>query len=254
MMRTDHLPKLELDGFTIQEGIKAPKEAKAAAAGWRGYAARLAEKTGVKIVWKKHETGDDMDSGYKRLLVKTGICAAIAIAILTISTVTTPGVKNAVEPAGNATSQEFDIPEDIGKLKFVENLDDDAQSVMSVLPGEVAVYPSDGEVVTAFGQAGSKGVRFSAAGRTAYGIAKGIVTAVGAIGNQGYVKLLLDTGETALYCNIEPAVAVDDIVMPGQTIGALTGDYLYVEMKNGEVCIDPLAYIEGHATVDNGGV
>ena len=253
-MQKDQLPKLELDGFTIREDRKAPpKEKKTSAAGWRGKAARLAEKAGVKIVWKKEERSDDTDLGYKRLLVKTGVCAALAIAILIISTVTTPGVKNTIEPAGNVMSQEFDIPEDIGKLKFVENLDDDTQSVMSVLPGDAAVLPSDGEVVTAFGQAGSKGVRFSAAGETAYSIAKGTVTAVGAINGQGYVRLLLDTGETALYCNVEPLVAVDDIVMPGQTIGTLTGDYLYVEMKDGETGIDPMAYISERAAEGSSG-
>ena len=246
-MQKDQLPKLELDGFTIPEERKAPPvERKTPAAGWRGYASRVAEKAGLRIEWKKRETGDDeMDVGYKRLLVKTGVCAGLAIAILIISTVTTPGVQNYAQPANDTMSQEFDIPEDIGKLKFVENLDDDTQSVMSVLPGDAAVYPSDGEVVTAFGQAGSSGVRFSAAGQTAYSIAKGTVTAVGAIGGQGYVKLVLDTGETVLYCNIEPLAVVDDIVMPGQTIGTLTGDYLYVEMKDGDALIDPITYISG---------
>jgi hypothetical protein len=259
-MQKDQLPKLKLDGFTIPEETKLPpkerkaqpEEKKASAARWRKYASRLAEKAGLRIEWKKDKGGDEVDLGYRRLLVKTGICAALAIAILIIGTVTTPGVQNAAQPASDTMSREFDIPEDIGRLKFVKNLDDDVQSVMSVLPDGAAVYPSDGEVVTAFGQAGSKGVRFSAAGETAYSIAKGTVTAVGAISGQGYVKLVLDTGETALYCNLSPLVAKDDIVMPGQTVGTLTGDYLYVEMKDGDTCVDPLSYISARAAEDSG--
>lgn len=257
-MQKDQLPKLELDGFTTpgprtasaagRQGNTASAAGKtgtgAHATRWRETAEKLAGRAGLRIEWKQPKTSDDVDIGYKRLLVKTGICAAIAIAILVISAVTTPGTQQQpVEPVNDTVSKEFDIDDDIGRLKFVENLDDDVESVMSVLPGSVAVYPSDGDVVTAFGQSGAKGVRFSSVGTTAYSIAKATVTATGEIDGQGYVKLLLDSGETALYYNVEPVVMVDDIVMPGQTIGSVTGDYLYVEMKNGDEYVDPIAYI-----------
>lgn len=247
-MQKDQLPKLELDGFmTSGQNTMSSGGARGQAApstGWRKKAEKLADKAGLRIEWKKPKTGDDIDIGYKRLLVKTGICAAIAIAILVISAVTTPGTQQEqIEPVNDTLSQEFDIDKDIGRLKFVQNLDDEVESVMSVLPGSVAVYPSDGEVITAFGQSGAKGVRFSSAGSMAYSIAKATVTATGEIDGQGYVKMLLDTGESILYCNIEPVVLVDDIVMPGQTLGTLSGDYLYVEMKSGDEYVDPIAYI-----------
>jgi murein DD-endopeptidase MepM/ murein hydrolase activator NlpD len=183
--------------------------------------------------------------------VKTGICAALAIAILIIGTVTAPGAGNGVKADSHAASQEFDIPEDIGKLKFVESLDD-VTSVMSVLPDDAAVYPSDGEVVTAFGQAGSCGVRFGAADGTVYSIARGTVAATGEIGGEGYVKTLLDTGETVLYVGLDPLVQTDDIVQPGQIIGTVTADYLYVEMKQGETYVDPAAYIAARAAEGSG--
>jgi hypothetical protein len=246
-MQKDHLPKLELDGFETPGQKTKPAGGlsgkTSSAAGWRERASRIAEKAGVKIVWEKPKPDDDVDIGYKRLLVKTGICAAIAIAILIISAVAAPAGQPYTGAAEDALSQEFDIDDDIGRLKFVQNLDDEVESVMSVLPGGVAVYPSDGDVITAFGEGGAKGVRFSSEGATAYSIAKATVTAVGEIDGQGYLKLTLDTGETALYCNIEPLVLVDDIVMPGQAVGELTGDYLYVEMKDGEEYIDPIGYI-----------
>ena len=250
-MQKDQLPKLELDGFmTPGQNTKPSGGMRAHTApgtGWRQKAEKLAGKAGLRIEWKEPRKNDDVDIGYKRLLVKTGVCAAIAIAILVISAVTTPGApQEQIEAAQDTVSQEFDIDKDIGRLKFVQNLDDEVESVMSVLPGSVAVYPSDGAVITAFGQSGAKGVRFSSEGTVAYSIAKGTVTATGEIDGQGYAKLLLDTGETALYCNIEPNVQMDDIVMPGQTIGTLTGDYLYVEMKSGDEYVDPIAYIGAH--------
>jgi len=244
-MQTDQLPKLELDGFHAS-APNQPAQSIPLDIGWRKKAAEIAKKAGVKIQWKKQKPGDDIDIGYKRLLVKTGICAAVAIAILIISTVS-PSIGQQLETtAGDTLSQEFDIPEDIGKLKFVEKLDDEAQSVMSVLPDSAVVIPSDGEVLTTFGQAGSSGVRYGADGQTAYCIARATVTMVGEVDGQGYVRLVLDTGETALYYNVDPLVQVDDIVQPGQIVGTVSGDYLYVEMKDGEEYIDPIAYINGH--------
>ncbi len=251
-MQKDHLPKLELGGFIppCENAAETAGKQKDTAprAGWRETASRMMKKAGVKIVWKKEKEEDDIDIGYKRLLIKTGICAAIAITILVISTVTTPNAQQSMEPSGETLSQEFDIDEDIGKLKFVENLDGEAESVMSVLPNTAVVYPSDGEIITAFGQSGAKGVRFSSEGTTAYSIAKATVTATGEIDGQGYVKLLLDTGETVLYCNIEPLVQVDDIVGAGQVVGTLSGDYLYVEMEEGDMFVDPVAYINSYTS------
>ncbi len=238
-MQTDQLPKLELDGFNTPKKNTSPET------GWRKRAGKIAEKAGLRIEWNKRKPEDDIDIGYKRLLVKTGVCAAVAIAILVISAVSPP-IQQQTTASNDAISQEFDIPEDIGKLKFVDSLDGEAQSVMSVLPGGVAVIPSDGAVVTTFGQAGAKGVRFSAQGETAYCIARATVTMVGEVDGQGYVRFVLDSGESVLYVGVDPVVQVDDIVNPGQTVGSVPGDYLYVEMKDGEDYIDPLAYISAH--------
>ena len=74
-------------------------------------------------------------------------------------------------------------------------------------------------------------------------IAQGTVTEVGDVGGSGYVKVVLDTGVTAVYYNIESLVQCDDIVMPAQAIGHLQGDYLYLEMIDGSEYIDPMTYI-----------
>jgi hypothetical protein len=35
--------------------------------------------------------------------------------------------------------------------------------------------------------------------------------------------------------------------MPGQVIGEIVDNYIYMEMKDGDAYIDPIAYIKEHA-------
>lgn len=242
-MDKDGLPKLELDGFT--NDIKRPEPIP-----MKSKATRFAERVGIPVRTeeeKRTKTKPEMkeeDLKYRRLLIKTGICAAIAVVILGIASINSPAADTITDTVGETVNHEFDIDKDIGRLKFVDNLNDETQSVFSPLPDNIAVYPAEGEIVTTFGQAGSKGMRMDPVGTDVLSIAKGTVEYTGDIDGSGYLKVKLDTGETAYYYNVAPAVAVNDIVKPGQLIGSLTGDYLYVEIKDGDVYVDPAAYIE----------
>ena len=262
-MDKDRLPKLELDGFTYHAGHtphqQEPKGRKGKGSPlWKSRAAsvykkfrepvkRLSANTNVKDMPDRREP-DEVDAGYKRLLIKTGICAVIAITILVISSIDTPVTNSITEAIDDTINHEFDIDEDIGKLRFVKSLDAETQSVFSAMPETAVIYPTDGGVVTAFGDSGSSGVRFEQTGSPIVSIAKGAVTAVGTIDDMGYVKIELDAGETAIFYNVEPCVQVDDIVYAGQTIGDAMGDYLYLEMKSGDDYIDPVTYIEERAS------
>lgn len=239
------LPKLETDGF-VTGG------APAAGPTWRQRAAQLLRKTGRDGKAETRMRAEDMgevDIGYKRLLVKTGVCAAVAIAILVISSVNTPVANEITQAVNQTVNHEFDIDEEIGRLKFVKNLGEEAASVFSPAPGAAAVYPADGDVVTRFGEGGSVGVRMTAQSDRILCIAKGTVNAVGQIGDAGYVTVVLDSGETVAFHNVAPAVQINDIVLPGQTVGTLSGTYLYFEMRTGDDPIDPLAYIEQQAAM-----
>jgi len=244
-MEKQSLPKLEIEGFTIYPsggGSYRPDISAARAAtkiSWRDRAFRLVRRKG-RAAGKA--SGDDVDPAYKKLLIKTGICAAIAIALLVISTVETPG-SGVTDTLNRVVTHEFDIDKDIGRLKFVQTLDE-VEAVFSEQPGQPsAVYPASGDIVTEFGKTGSKGVRIKASGSVS-SIARSTVTAVGEIGGAGYVVTVLDTGETVTYYNIDPVVQVDDIVEAGQTVGKVLDGHLYVEMKEGEEYIDPIAFIE----------
>ena len=240
-MRNHELRKLETDGFvTSDQPSRRP-------------ASQLIRNTTDKPTATKKSAvladDDEMDISYKRLLVKTGICAAIAIAILVISSLETPSANNITQTISQTVNHEFDIDEDIGRLKFVQSLDDEVQSVFSARPDASMVYPADGEVVTRFGQGGSVGVRMTAQTESILCIAKGTVTAVGTINDAGYVTIMLDSGETVAFYNVVPEVKVNDIVMPGQSLGTLSGKYLYFEMRQGEEYIDPLEYIKQRAVM-----
>lgn len=240
-MDKDSLPKLEVEGFTNHAKQPEPAEQKSGML-------TFGKKRGIsfKVVndRKTKPAAQDDDSGYRKLMIKTGVCAAIAIVILGIASINTPVTDTITDKIGETMNHEFDVDEDIGRLKFVDNLNDETQSVFSPLPEGVTVLPADGEVVTAFGEAGSKGVRIDPVGTEIVSIAKGTIEYTGTISDMGYIQEKLDTGETAYYYNVNPSVQVDDIVMPGQEIGSLAGDYLYVEIKDGDVFIDPMAYIE----------
>lgn len=245
-MDKDSLPKLETEGFTTYSRGYAYSEQSRAT--WRDRATDAIRRAGIPVSAKRRhsESGDDVDPAYRKLLIKTGICAGLAIVLLVVSSINTPSAQNITDTMNQVVNHEFDIDKDIGRLKFVQTLDE-TEAVFSAQPGALAAYPADGKIVTAFGEDGSKGVRIEAEGNVS-SIAKGTVTSVGEVGNMNYVEMTLDTGETLVYHNIEPSVQVDDIVMPGQPVGIVSGDYLYLEMLDGEEYVDPIAYIEQEMT------
>ena len=232
-MEKQSLPKLELEGFTIYPSGTSPYRPEDSAArtarkaSWRDRAFRLVRRRG-RAAGKA--PGDDVDPAYRKLLIKTGICAAIAIALLVISTVETPGSGGVTDTLNRVVSHEFDIDKDIGRLKFVQTLDE-VEAVFSEQPGmPPVVYPANGDIVTEFGKAGSKGVRIEASG-SVRSIARSTVTAVGEISGAGYVVTVLDTGETMTYYNIDPVVQVDDIVEAGPDGGQDAGRLSLCEIR-----------------------
>jgi hypothetical protein len=245
-MEKQSLPKLDIEGFTIYPSGNSPYRPEtgvfrtAGKTFWRDRASRLMHRRGRAA---GETPGDDADPAYRKLLIKTGICAAVAIALLVVSTAETPGSSGITDTLNQVVTHEFDIDKDIGRLKFVQTLDE-VEAVFSEQPGMPSVvYPASGDIVTEFGKAGAKGVRIEASGSVRC-IARSTVTVVGEIGGAGYVVTALDTGETVTYYNIDPAVKVNDIVEAGQMVGNMLDGCLYVEMKEGGEYIDPIAFIE----------
>ena len=241
-MDKEQLPKLNTEGFTTVAKPRRTPVSRSSA---------IVDRV-VGPVRRSHmpnTDNDEVDVGFKRLMIKTGVCAAIAVIILALSSIDTPVTNSITDTIGETVNHEFDIEEDIGRLKFVQNITDDVQGVFSTSEVTSAVYPAEGEVVTAFGESGSQGVRFAPVGTEIVNIAKGTVTEVGDIDGMGYVKVELDTGETVVYHNISSLVQCDDIVMPGQPVGHTQDDYLYIELTSDGEYIDPMAFIKQRAAI-----
>jgi len=250
-MDKDSLPKLEIDGFTYEQKTKPQAAVKKTYdflrvtkdAGKRIKEFRLAQAA------RPERSEPDVD--YRRFILKTGACAVIAVLILGIASIGSPDTRFITEALNGAQQHEFNMDEDIGRLKFVDTLDGESQSVFSANPGAVAVYPAKGDIVTAFGQAGSSGIRIKPANAKAVCIAKGTVEQTGKINGEQYIKIALDTGEAVYYYGINPVVKVRDIVKPGELVGDIIGDYLYIEIKDKDKYIDPVAFIERQAAAVN---
>lgn len=232
-MEKRELPKLEIDGFVTRHYEKPT---------WKKKAAKLVHT----LKPEKKAKDNDVDIAYKRLLAKTGVCAAVAVTILVISSLSTPAAAEVNRAVDYVVNHEFDVDKDIGRLKFVEALDE-TESVFSAMPEGAIVYPADGDVETAFGEGGSTGVKMSTQTPDIMNIAKGTVMQVGESSGEGYVAVELDSGESIVYHNLTASVKVDDIVMPGQVIGQTEEGYLFIEMKKDGSYIDPIAYINAHA-------
>ena len=228
-------PRLHWQKQKDRNGQAPPKENR-----WKSVAGRTLKR----LRSEKPPGNKSGDGGYRRLMIKTGICAAIAVLILGLLSIDSPMTNTVTEAVSDAVSHEFDIEEDIGRLKFVQNLSDEVQSVFSPMPDDAFVFPADGEVVTHFGEGGSRGVRIAAKNAEAVSVGKGTVLSVGEISDSGFVKIALDNGAHVIYHNLAPAVAVDDIVRPGQPVGSVLGETLYMEVKDGETYIDPIDYIQ----------
>jgi murein DD-endopeptidase MepM/ murein hydrolase activator NlpD len=252
-MDKDSMPKLELDGFTyeikkITKTPESPQSPVSLAAKAEKFARSSVERIKKLRSAKAPAAGfsrNEPDLKYRRLLIKTGTCAVIAVVILGIASINTQDANSLSQAINSTVNHQFNMDEDIGRLKFVDNLNDETESVFSPLPDSAAVYPADKyDIVTTFGQAGSQGVRIKPVGTQIVNIARGTVVNVGKINDNEYVEVKFDTGETAFYYGITPSVKVNDIVKAGQAIGDVEYDYLYLEIKKGDTYIDPMAYIE----------
>lgn len=244
-MDKNSLPKLETDGFTYEQKRKRQSASKLA-----GDLMRIARVAGNNIKKFRSEGSKgkadrcEPDIKYRRFMFKTGACAVIAVVILGIASVDSPDTKSITQALNGTQQRQFNMDEDIGRLKFVNTLGNESQSVFSSSPAGLAVYPAEGDIVTAFGQSGSQGVRIKPVNAKAVSISKGSVGQTGEINGEQYIKITLDTGEAVFYYGINPVVKVHDIVTAGQQVGDITGDYLYIEIRDKDKYIDPITFIE----------
>ena len=242
------LPSLNITGFVSKERHPASRcdTAEGVAPGWesRRPATQLEPKVRTRMHALKHE--EKADAGfikYKRLLIKTGICAGILLLIFMLKSIDTPITNDITDGIRTAVSHELEIDE-IGRLKFVSNdAQETAEPAMSSAIAEGYVFPIEGMVELAFGESGSKGVVIRPIGEeTVLAAGSGVVRGIDA--QEGWMEIALADGAKLVYRGVVPQAEKGKSVYPGEAVATLAGETLYVELLTsaGEA-VDPLSYL-----------
>jgi murein DD-endopeptidase MepM/ murein hydrolase activator NlpD len=251
-----HLPKVELDRFGPTRNSKAPsrhhrliqrnpaRSAPAVDAGaYSGMAAHTAgneSRNRIRPDSAKTERRpiSEEDRKMSVLLIKMGVCAALALGIFAISLSDTPAADQITDSVQSVMNYSIDIDETFGKLKYVNSTAPGANGESNRFTEPVAA-----NITLAFGLAG-------------YGITYGdttgrhiVASAAGHISSSGYREesghfVFIDHGagiETRYYGLQESFAILDEEVEKGQRIGT-GGEALIFEVWQNGKAINPASY------------
>lgn len=180
-----------------------------------------------------------------KLAFKLAICAAVCLICLLIKVIDTPLTNGISSFIGGAITYDLDLDESLGQLKFVQN----------IFPGITAVfnqnkgmrYPVQGNVISNFGEDGSKGIRLLAQpGADVIAAQDGIVIKRGINSELGnYLRIRHNGGMETFYYGLEysdlpegASVARGDIIATLKDSGVL-----YFEVQVNGKHKDPLTYL-----------
>lgn len=190
-----------------------------------------------------------------KLLRNTAICAVAALVIWGIASSGTPAGQEASDAIKSVINYELDLEDDLGDLKFVDNMLGEDSSLVSTQAGEEAaveevaeapageaaaaefVYPLDGIVTATFAENGSGAIIARADSAEVKSSRAGKVAEVS--GN--FVSIVNSDDSITTYYGVEPSVQTGDSVEAGQVIGQLLSEVLYVEQDKAGEKTDPLS-------------
>jgi murein DD-endopeptidase MepM/ murein hydrolase activator NlpD len=252
-MEDDKIKKLEISGF-VNTPIKPEARGQRtievnARPGWYTRAVKKtmdrakAVKSSISFV-KKEKGEKDANKTYKDLLIKTGICAAIALTLLLVRNINSPFTNQITSEIKTAINTETDMEKEIGRLKFVENIFG-SEPVLSEITGENDIYPVEGKVVKKFGEDDSKGVSIETAlSAPVVASASGSVTKIGKTKDGiPFLKIAVDDKTQMVYTGVIARVKEKAKVKRGEILGTLKGNTLTWEVDKDGAAVDPLDYI-----------
>lgn len=191
-----------------------------------------------------------------KLLRNTAICAVAALVIWGIASSSTPAGQEASDAIKNVINYEMDLEDDLGDLKFVDNMLGEDSDLVSTQAGEDAaaeevaeapaegeeaaaefVYPLDGIVTATFAENGSGAIIAKADSAEVKSSRAGKVAEV----SENFVSIVNGDDSVTTYYGVEPSVQTGDSVEAGQVIGQLLSEVLYVEQDKGGEKTDPLS-------------
>lgn len=253
MDEDNNMKKLEISGFVNTPIKPEPKGAKIIEVNARpGWYTKTVEKTkeGVKAVKSRisfvKKAGEEKDESktYKDLLIKTGICACIALTLLLVRNINSPFTHQISKEIKTAINTETDLEKELGRLKFVENIFG-SEPVLSEITGDDDIYPVEGKVIKKFGEAGSEGVSIETTlAAPVVAAAAGSVAKVGKT-EEGipYLKIAVNENTEMQYTGVIARVKNKAKVARGEILGTLKGNTLTLAVYKDGVAVDPLKYI-----------
>ena len=191
------------------------------------------------------------------LLRKMLVAAAIIIIVIVLKSIDTEFTQSVVGYIRDSITEDMDIDETLGKLKFVANYIPDSIAVFGQNIGqteEITPFfsiPAEGKVVGQFGS-GNTGIDIvGTKNNNVYSVADGQVMSIGADKNGGqYIKIDHGNDIITLYegCS-QIDVNIGDRVIKGNKIGTMgegpSGGYaLHFEAWVNNKPVDPLKLIE----------
>jgi len=189
----------------------------------------------IKQGWDAfRKKSQEVSPPYRKLVRNTFICALIALSVWGIKSIDS-GVTNTVSGGiEDAITDEFQIDQDLGRLKFVVN--DSTVEVSGDTEVDYTV-PMEGEVVETFAQTGRaitiKGEQNA--------LVNAILPCTVLEAGDDFVYVANDNGTQTEYSGLTPCVQAGDKLQDADAVGELLGDELTLETSSGSEYIDPLS-------------
>ena len=254
MDQDDKVKKLEISGFVNTPIKPEPKGQRSiievnAQPGWytktveKTKEGAKAFKSRISFIKKAGEEKDESKT-YKDLLIKTGICACIALTLLLVRNINSPFTNQVSDGIKTAINSDTDLEKELGRLKFVENIFG-SEPVLSEIKGDDDIYPVEGKVIKKFGQEDSKGIAIETAlSAPVVAAAAGSVAQVGKTEDGiPYLKIAVGENIEMQYTGVIARVKSKAKVARGEILGTLKGNTLTLEVYKDGVAVDPLEYI-----------
>ncbi|MGI6175897.1 MAG: murein hydrolase activator EnvC family protein [Christensenellales bacterium] len=251
-----HLPKVELDRFSPTHNSKTPfryqrptqrKSVQSTPAANAETSRSMAAHTGGDAsrsrafsdsAKSERRSVSDEDRKMSVLLIKMGVCAALALGIFAISLADTPAADQITDNVKSVMNYSIDIDEMFGKLKYVDNASPGSNTASSRFTEPVAA-----KISLAFGLAGYGITYGETTGRHIVASADGRVSSSGYREEAGYY-VFIDHGagiETRYYGLQESFAILDEEVEKGQRIGT-GGEALMFEVWQNGKAVNPATY------------
>lgn len=214
---------------------------------------------------RRADTLDEDINRTSSLIRKIFICTVIIVLVLVLKYMDTDFSKLVVSYIRDAITNQMDMDEALGKLKFVSNYLPDSVTVFGEQLADedgradktddiitpFFFIPAEGKVIERFGP-GNRGIKISGnKNNNVYAVADGIVVDVGDDGEEEK-HIRIDHGDNILTlykgCS-QVVVKAGERTTKGQSIGAMGGSSLegytlYFEAQVDNEAVDPLKLIE----------